>query len=320
MTPFHRVAESFKTAGKAVAGLVGAAVGGFITLKLQEKRQSAAIIELSNLLVEMGDPTKLTREQVEAVEAKYGAPLVTSCLEDVKSLYGTFVEAIIPAGSAPLRGDEQVYIKKFKAALGLSDVDAAPMHIEVGRRVLRGRMESSSRGEDFEARKTFQKLIYVSSLVFGRQQSQFLLPWVRVFGLNEAQVKVAYRDNARALFSQRVAATGLRADRATLAELKAYMEDVRLDDDEATSVIVEAEQKVLEAAMDRAIECIKRRTRVRDFSDAISAVREAVDYNRAMAAFKGDAEVPAGVGPASLAGTAWEGADGRSKDLREVFR
>jgi hypothetical protein len=39
-----------------------------------------------------------------------------------------------------------------------------------------------------QARKTFQKLIYVSNLVFGDRQAAFLLPWTRVFGLSDAQV------------------------------------------------------------------------------------------------------------------------------------
>lgn len=38
----------------------------------------------------------------------------------------------------------------FKAALGLSDVDAAPVHMDVGRRILRSRIEAGSRGEDAE--------------------------------------------------------------------------------------------------------------------------------------------------------------------------
>jgi len=41
-----------------------------------------------------------------------------------------------------------------------------------------------------QARKTFQKLIYVSNLVFGDRQAAFLLPWGRVFGLTDAQVGV----------------------------------------------------------------------------------------------------------------------------------
>ena len=269
----------------------------------------------------MGDPSGLTRDQVLAVEAKYGTSLTTSCLEDLKSLYGTFVEAAIPAGDVALTGGEALLIQNFKSALGLSDVDAAPVHMDVGRRVLRGRMESSSRGEDIEARKTFQKLIYVSNLVFGERQAAFLLPWTRVFGLTGAQLEVARRDNARGLFRARVVAEGgVRADRASLAALKAYQSEVRLAEDEASSVIIEASQATLQAAMDRAIEAIKRRSRVRDYSDAVAALREAIDFNRAMAALKGDAEMPAGVGAATLAGTAWETTEGRSKELREIFR
>ena len=44
-----------------------------------------------------------------------------------------------------------LFLQNFKAALGLTDVDAAPVHIDVGRRILRGRMEAGSRGEDIEA-------------------------------------------------------------------------------------------------------------------------------------------------------------------------
>ena len=318
---FRIFSESLKTAGKAVGALVGAAIGGYVTLKLKEIRQTAAVIELSNVLVALGDPTALTREQVLAIEAKYGTPLAESCLEDLKSLYGTFVEAYIPAGGTPLSGGEALLIQNFKAALGLSDIDAAPVHIDVGRRILRGRMESGTRGEDMEARQTFQKLISVSTLVFGERQAAFLLPWSRIFGLNDAQLQVARRDNARSLFKARVSALGgIRADKATLAALKNYQSEVRLADDEASSVIIEAEQATLEAAMDRAIEATKRRSRVRDFSDVLDAVREAVEFNRAMGALKGDPEVPAAVGPTSLVGTQWESVDGRSKDLREVFR
>ncbi len=151
--PFPPAAESLKTAGKAVGGLVGAALGAVLTLKLKEKRQSAAIIELANTLVALGDPTALTRDTVAALEAKYGIVLAVDSLESLKSLYGSFVEAAIPPGDAPLSGNEAVLINKFKAALGLQDVDAAPVHMDVGRRFLRGRLEAGSRGEDVEARK-----------------------------------------------------------------------------------------------------------------------------------------------------------------------
>lgn len=39
----------------------------------------------------------------------------------------------------------------------------------------------------FECLQTFQKLVYVSTLVFG-EASKFLLPWKRVFKVTDAQV------------------------------------------------------------------------------------------------------------------------------------
>lgn len=314
------VPESMKSLGKIVGGLVGAALGGYVAVQMKGRRESAAIIELSNVLVEMQDPTLLTREMVSAIEAKYGIDMTVSCLEEIKSLYGTFVEAAIPAGTASLSGHEHVLIQNFKNALGLTDEDAAPVHIDVGRRVLRGRLEAGSRGEDFEARKTFQKLIYVSSLVFGERKAAFLLPWSRVFGLTDAQVQVARRDNAVKLFEAQIAASGLKADASLLRNLRDYQSQVRLAEEEAIDVIVGAEQKILEGYMNDAIECVKRRSRGKDYGPAISACKEAIEYNKSMEALKGGDGIPAGIGAVSLTGTSWESAEGRNKDLREVFR
>jgi len=314
-------AESLKTVARAAATAAGAALGGFLFLKIKGVRQSAAIIELANLLSQLESPDMLTRDAVSQIESKYDATLVSSSLEELKSIYGTFVEYAIPAGDSSLTGEEAPRIQSFKQALGLSDTDAAPVHIDVGRRVLRGRLEAGSRGEDIDARKTFQKLIYVSTLVFGERQAAFLLPWARVFGLTDAQIQVARRDNAKSLFKHRVMSNGgLSSDRESLVTLKSYQTEVRLADDEAASVIIEAAQATLQTYMDQAIECLKRRTRVRDLTDLLSAVRQAIDFNRNLAAVKGDAEVPQGVAAASLAGTSWEAAEGRQKDLREVFR
>ena len=226
--PCLPAAEGMRQVAKFAAGAAGAALGVAVGQSLKAKRQSAAIIELANLLVALGDPSQLTREHVAAIEAKYGIRLPTACADEVQLIYGTLVEAAIPpgtqarggrarvrtqagasggpatrggvpkvpaslalpcaAGDVALRGDEQLLIQGFKAALGLTDVEAAPVHLDVGRRVLRGRLEAGSRSEDMEARKTFQKLIYVSTLTFGERQAAFLLPWSRVFGLTDAQV------------------------------------------------------------------------------------------------------------------------------------
>lgn len=60
------------------------------------------------------------------------------------------------------------------------------------------------RGSGWGARQTLQKLIYVSGLAFGEQKAAFLLPWSRVFNMTDAQLYVAKRDNARALFKQHI--------------------------------------------------------------------------------------------------------------------
>ncbi|EFN52285.1 hypothetical protein CHLNCDRAFT_139027 [Chlorella variabilis] len=321
--------EGVRQAARVVAGAAGAALGAFLTAQLKAKRQSAAIIELSNLLVEMGDPTALTREQVAAIEAKYGASLAATNPDELKSIYGAFLEAVVPPGDAPLTGSEPVLIQAFKAALALSDVDAAPAHIEVGRRILRGRMEAGSRADDVEARKTFQKLIYVSNLVFGDRQAAFLLPWTRVFGLTEAQasarlscVYVAKRDNAKGIFKQYLDSHGgqLQADKAFLVGLRQAQAAARLADDEAAALVKEAARARVEELLESAVKSTKQRTRTRDYTEAMAALTAAVAFNRGLAALSSDPEVIAGVGPTSVLGGAWEAADGRSKDTRELFK
>ena len=106
------------------------------------------------------------------------------------------------------RGDEADKVRAFKDALGLADEDAAPVHIDAGRRLMRSRLEAGSRGGDFEQRRALQKLIYVSTLVFGDQKAAFLLPWRRVFGMSDAQLYIARRDNAKALFRSLLDARG----------------------------------------------------------------------------------------------------------------
>ena len=77
---------------------------------------------------------------------------------------------VVSAGDAPLRGNEHMLIQRFKATLGLDDVDAAPVHMDVGRRVLRGRLEAGTRGEDMEARKVWRRDSQLTTC-------GFLLPW-----------------------------------------------------------------------------------------------------------------------------------------------
>lgn len=56
--------------------------------------------------------------------------------------------------------------------------------------------------------QAFQKLIYVSTIVFGERRAAFLLPWRRIFNLTDAQLSVAKRDNAKALFNNHIQSLG----------------------------------------------------------------------------------------------------------------
>lgn len=60
-----------------------------------------------------------------------------------------------------------------------------------------------------------------------------------------------------------------QADRAALAEVRAAQQRVRLEDDAAAEAVKEAARAAAEGMLDRGLECLKRRTRMRDYSDAL---------------------------------------------------
>ena len=61
----------------------------------------------------------------------------------------------------------------------------------------------------------------------------------------------------------------LQADRGFLQGLKEYQDRVQLNDEVAQEVMREAARAKLERCLDTALEAVKRRTRVRDYSPAI---------------------------------------------------
>ena len=61
----------------------------------------------------------------------------------------------------------------------------------------------------------------------------------------------------------------MQANRAALAELKAFQERVRLEDEVAAEAIKEASRAYVEDVLTKGIASTKRRTRVRDYSDAV---------------------------------------------------
>lgn len=80
-----------------------------------------------------------------------------------------------------------------------------------------------------------------------------------------------------------------QADKKQLAELRQYQQRVRLGDEVATDIVKEAARARLEAGLDAALEVIKRRTRARDYSEAITEVRRATGHSPAFRSMSCDA-------------------------------
>lgn len=147
-------------------------------------------------------------------------------------------------GAEPLA----LLLRRFKDSLGISDEDAAAVHMDIGRRINRLRSEVGSRKGAADVTRAFQKLIYVSTQVFGDKKSAFLLPWKRHFDLTDAQIFVAKRDFARQLFKDRLAGheAGLPAEESLLAELRTFAEKILLPLEVATDVLREAAKKAVD--------------------------------------------------------------------------
>jgi hypothetical protein len=127
-------------------------------------------------------------------------------------------------------------------------------------------LNPQDRQAQFEQRKAFQRLVYLSYIVFGDQKSAFLLPWRRVFNLTDAQLFVARRSNAQAIFSGYLAARGgeLPAERQYLRELRDYQQQIKLFDESAEEIVREALRKQVEGWLQQAVDIARAPGRQRD--------------------------------------------------------
>ncbi|KAF8060559.1 SULTR2 [Scenedesmus sp. PABB004] len=293
------------------AALVGAALGAgalYAGYQAKQKRDGAAVIDLYNYIVELDDPTELTLDAVAAVGSRYGIDMHKSQLEGLQKIYGQYLETIIPTGDAQLTGDEAAKVRLFKDVLGLADEDAAPVHIEVGRRLSRIGFEYKDRTAQFEQRKAFQRLVYLSYIVFGDQKAAFLLPWRRVFNLTDAQLFVARRDNARAIFTGHLAARGgdFPAERQFLRELRDYQTAIKLFDESAEEAVRAAMRGVVEASLARAVEITRAPGKARDPAAIVEALGHVLDYSRKMARLANDDDLVPGLGLPTIHGGPWD--------------
>jgi hypothetical protein len=190
-----------------------------------------AAANLHNFVADCEDPLALTKEDIDGIAKKYGVSKLDETFNaELCDLYCRFVSSVLPEGSENLKGDEVETIVKFKNALGIDDPEAANMHIEIGRRIFRQRLETGDRDDDAQQRRAFQKLVYVSTLVFG-DASTFLLPWKRVFRVTDSQVEIAIRDNAQRLYAQKLTTINRDLDVEQLVSLRQFQLAYRLSDE-----------------------------------------------------------------------------------------
>lgn len=317
--------------GASTKGTRTAAVGGAVALGaagcatayiLNSSAPTIAAVQLHNAVVNLDDPTSLKREEVDAIVKKFGVSKQDEPLNaELKDLYDRFVTGVIPSGNDDLKGDEADTIIMFKNALGLEDPDAAAVHIEIGRRIFRQRLETGDKDTAVQERRAFQKLVYVSNLVFGNA-SKFLLPWKRVFQLTDAQVEIAMRDNAQRLFQAQLKTIGAEFDLDKLKSLRKVQLKLKLSDEIAADLLRSHLREQIEERLSSAVETLKSRTRTRDAKKVVEELEKVLAYNDFLAAvaMKADlSSLPAGIGPVSVLGGQFD--DERKMDeLKQLYR
>ncbi|KAL6883554.1 hypothetical protein ACP4OV_010968 [Aristida adscensionis] len=303
-------------AGAAVLGAASVAGAAAVNNVVPE----VAAVGLHNYVAGHDDPTALESGEVEAIANKYGVSTQDAAFKaELCDLYARYVYSILPPGDEDLKGTEVQAITTFKNALGLDDVDAANMHMEIGRRIYRERLETSDRDADMEQRRAFQKLIYVSNLVFG-DASAFLLPWKRLFGVTDSQIDIAMRENAKNLYSSQLKSIGRGLDIGTLIDVRRAQLAYKLSDEIAAEMFREHAKKLVQENTSSALDMLKSRKQD-SLPQAVEEVNTVLKFNSLLTTLSKHPEADRfarGLGPVSLAGEYDH--DRRADDLKLLYR
>ncbi|KAH7542798.1 hypothetical protein FEM48_Zijuj02G0113100 [Ziziphus jujuba var. spinosa] len=354
------------------AAVLGAA-GGAAVYSLNACAPEVAAVELHNFVAGSDDPSALKKEDIEGIAKKYGVSKQDEAFNaELSDLYCRFVSSVIPPEGQELKGDEVDTIVKFKKALGIDDPEAAAMHMEIGRRIFRQRLETGDRDANLEQRRVglsacllhkltltllfallteiwnltiisdspvqaFQKLIYVSTLVFG-EASSFLLPWKRVFKVTDSQVEIAIRDNAQRLFASKLKSVGrgdglcssdnlfdyvVYVNVEQLVSLREAQRLYRLSDEHAEELFKEHTRKLVEENISAALRILKSRTRaVNVVAQAVEELDKILALNDILITLKNHPDAghfSPGVGPVSILGGEYDD-DKKMDDLKLLYR
>ncbi|CAI0549088.1 unnamed protein product [Linum tenue] len=276
------------------AAVMGAA-GGAMVYALNASVPEVAAASLHNYVAGFDDPGAVKKEEIEQIAKKYGVSKTDQVFSaELSELYCRFVSSVLPPGSEDLKGNEVETIINFKKALGIDDPDAAAMHMEIGRRIFRQRLETGDRDGDVEQRRAFQKLVYVSSLVFG-EASSFLLPWKRVFKVTDSQVEISIRDNAQRLYASKLKSVGKDIDVEQLVSLRESQLSYRLSDEVLYSTGLKQVVEEIDVIL--------------AFNDGLISLKNHADADR----------FARGVGPVSVLGGEYA-SDRKMDDLKLLYR
>ncbi|WVZ59445.1 hypothetical protein U9M48_009585 [Paspalum notatum var. saurae] len=303
-------------AGAAVLGAASVAGAAALNSVVPE----VAAVGLHNYVAGHDDPTNLDSAEVEAIANKYGVSTQDAAFKaELCDLYARYIYSVLPPADEDLKGTEVQAIIKFKRALGLDDVDAANMHMEIGRRIYRERLETSDRDADMEQRRAFQKLIYVSNLVFG-DASAFLLPWKRLFGVTDSQIDIAMRENAKSLYSSQLKSIGRGLDIGTLIDVRRAQLAYKLSDEIAAEMFREHVKKLVQENISSALDILK--SRIPDsLTQAVEEVKSVIKFNSLLTTLSKHPQADQfarGLGPISLGGEYDH--DRRADDLKILYK
>ncbi|KAJ0244893.1 Protein TIC110 [Hirschfeldia incana] len=311
--------KSIALGGAAVAG----AAGGAVVYAMNSAVPEVAAIGLHNYVAEFEDPASVTKEDVEKIASRYGVSKGDEAFQaEICDIYCRYVTSVLPAEGQSLKGDEVEKIVKFKSALGIDDPDAASMHMEIGRRIFRQRLETGEREGDAEQRRAFMRLVYVSALVFGDAAS-FLLPWKRVLKVTDAQVEIAIRENAKQLYAERLKLVGRDINVENLVELRKAQLSFKLSDELAEELFREHTRTVAIENITSALGVLKSRTRaVKSMAVVVEELEKVLEFNNLLVSLKSHSEAASfarGVGPISLIGGESD-FERRMDDLKLLYR
>ncbi|KAG8092076.1 hypothetical protein GUJ93_ZPchr0012g20283 [Zizania palustris] len=305
-------------AGAAVLGAASVAGAAAVNSLVPE----VAAVGLHNYVAGCDDPINLDSDEVEAIANKYGVSTQDATFKaELCDLYSRFLYSVLPPADEDLKGNEVETIVKFKKALRLDDVDAANMHMEIGRRIYRERLETRDRDADMEQRRAFQKLIYVSNLVFG-DASAFLLPWKRLFGVTDSQIDIAMRENAKILYASQLKSIGRGLDIGTLIEVRRAQLAYKLSDEIAAEMFREHAKKLVQEHISSALDILKSRTKAANSpTQVVEEVKSVLAFNSLLTILSkhpDEDRLVRGLGPISLGGESDH--DRRAVDLKLLYR